>query len=229
MRIVILEDDTDQADLLCAWLEEGGHQTTVYNDGNKFIRGYSLDSYDLVLLDWMVPNFNGLDVLKHLRDQLDPVVPVVFITQRDAEEDIVAALQHGADDYMTKPVRHNETMARINAIARRVGYGEENVADTYKIEPYNVDTKLREVTYNGNVVDMTQKEYELTLFLFKNMGRVISRGHLLEMVWGTSAQVNTRTIDTHVSRLRSKLNIDNEPNWKLTSVYRHGYRLENIV
>lgn len=229
MRIVILEDDVDQADLLKAWLEEEGHQVTVHDDGNKFIRGYSLDSYDLVMLDWMVPSISGIDVLKHLRDQLDPVVPVVFITQRDAEEDIVNALQNGADDYMTKPVRQMETVARVNAIARRVGYGEANVAETYQLEPYEIDTKLRTVSYNGNIVDMTQKEYELTLYLFKNLGRVISRGHLLEMVWGTSSQVHTRTIDTHVSRLRSKLNIDKEENWKLTSVYRHGYRLENLV
>ena len=229
MRIVILEDDQDQADLLTAWLEEEGHQVTVYGDGTKFVRGYSIDSYDLVMLDWIVPSMNGLDVLRHLRDQLDPVVPVVFITQRDAEEDIVSALKHGADDYMTKPVRHKETMARVNAIARRVGYGEANVAETYSLAPYDIDTKQRSVSYNGDIVEMTQKEYELTLFLFKNMGRVISRGHLLEMVWGTSSQVHTRTIDTHISRLRTKLNIDNEPDWKLTSVYRHGYRLENLV
>ena len=205
------------------------YKRQVYGDGTKFVRGYSIDSYDLVMLDWIVPSMNGLDVLRHLRDQLDPVVPVVFITQRDAEEDIVSALKHGADDYMTKPVRHKETMARVNAIARRVGYGEANVAETYSLAPYDIDTKQRSVSYNGDIVEMTQKEYELTLFLFKNMGRVISRGHLLEMVWGTSSQVHTRTIDTHISRLRTKLNIDNEPDWKLTSVYRHGYRLENLV
>lgn len=228
MRIVVLEDDQDQADLLCAWLEEEGHQVTVHSNGSDFIRGYSLDSYDLVMLDWMVPSISGLEVLKHLRGQLDSVVPVVFITQRDAEEDIVTALKNGADDYMTKPVRHNETVARVNAIARRAGFGQANVADIYDFAPYKIDTKLRHITHHDDLVEMTQKEYELTLFLFKNLGRVISRGHLLEMVWGTSAQVNTRTIDTHVSRLRTKLKIDDEPNWKLTSVYRHGYRLENL-
>jgi DNA-binding response OmpR family regulator len=84
------------------------------------------------------------------------------------------------------------------------------------------------VTLDDEVVDMTQKEYELTLFMFKNLGRVISRGHLLEMVWGTSSQLNTRTVDTHVSRLRSKLKLDEQSDWQLTSVYRHGYRLENV-
>ncbi len=227
MRIVILEDDHDQADLLVAWLEEAGHQCDVYHDGNAFVRAYKKDSYDLVLLDWMVPKLSGIDVLKHLRAHLDNVVPVVFITQRDSEGDIVEALEAGADDYMAKPVRHMETMARVNAIARRVGYGDKNTSDMYDHPPYSIDTKLRHVALNGNVVEMTQREYELTLFLFKNIGRVISRGHLLEMVWGTSSKLNTRTVDTHISRLRSKLELDAQENWKLTSVYRHGYRLEN--
>jgi len=129
MRIVILEDDKDQADLLVAWLEEAGHQCTTYNDGNAFIRAYNKDSYDIVLLDWMVPSLSGIEVLKHLRAHLDNVVPVVFITQRDSEDDIVEALQAGADDYMAKPVRHMETMARVDAIARRMGFGDEHTSD----------------------------------------------------------------------------------------------------
>lgn len=228
MRIVILEDDHDQADLLVAWLEEANHQCDVYHDGNAFIRAYKQDSYDLVLLDWMVPKLTGIEVLMHLRAHVDSVVPVVFITQRDSEEDIVQALEAGADDYMTKPVRHNETMARVNAIARRMGFGDENTSDNYSFPPFKIDTRLRNVTLNGDAIEMTQKEYELTLFMFKNLGRVISRGHLLEMVWGTSSKLNTRTVDTHVSRLRAKLKLDDQEFWQLTSVYRHGYRLENI-
>lgn len=228
MRIVILEDDKDQADLLVAWLEEAGHQCAVYKDGTAFIRAYNQDSYDIVLLDWMVPNMSGIEVLKHLRSHLDVMVPVVFITQRNTEEDIVEALQAGADDFMAKPVRQLETMARVNAIARRMGFGDEHTSDVYDFPPYRIDTKLRHVTLNEKMIEMTQKEYELTLFLFKNLGRVISRGHLLEMVWGTSSKLNTRTVDTHVSRLRTKLELEAQPNWQLTSVYRHGYRLEQV-
>jgi two-component system response regulator RegX3 len=228
MRIVIMEDDREQVDLLVVWLEEAGHQCTAYHDGTSFIRAYNKDSYDLVILDWMVPNTTGIEVLKHLRLQLDPVVPVVFITQRDSEQDIVEALEHGADDYMTKPVRRLETMARVTAIARRMGFGDEHTASYYDHAPYTIDTRLRAVERAGQAVEMTSKEYDLALFLFKNLGRVISRGHLLEMVWGTSSQINTRTIDTHISRLRTKLGFDEEPSWKLTSVYRHGYRLEYI-
>lgn len=227
MRIVILEDDLDQAELLKAWLEEAGHQTKVYSDGTLFIRAYTKDSYDLVLLDWMVPSMNGIEVLKHLRSQIDNIVPVVFITQKDQEENIVEALESGADDYMSKPVRQLETMARVNAIARRMGFGDQNTLDEYDQTPYFIDTRLREVKLNGDVIEMTQKEYELTLFLFKNIGRVVSRGHLLEMVWGTSSQINTRTVDTHISRLRTKLKLEEQEFWQLTSVYRHGYRLEN--
>ena len=228
MRIAILEDDQDQADLLIAWLEEAGHQCTVFVDGNAFVRAYKQDSYDLVLLDWMVPKLTGLEVLTHMRAHVDSVVPVVFITQRDTEEDIVKALEAGADDYMAKPVRHKETMARVNAIARRMGFGDEHTSESYDFPPYKIDTRLRHVQLDGEIVEMTQKEYELTLFMFKNLGRVISRGHLLEMVWGTSSKLNTRTVDTHVSRLRTKLKLDEQKHWQLTSVYRHGYRLENV-
>ncbi|MFT6032144.1 MAG: two-component system response regulator RegX3 [Arenicella sp.] len=228
MRIVILEDDKDQADLLVAWLEEANHQCDVFHNGNAFIKAYKQDSYDLVLLDWMVPKLTGIEVLRHLREHVDTVVPVVFITQRNSEDDIVEALKAGADDFMTKPVRHKETMARVNAIARRMGFGDENTAASYSFPPFKIDTRLRCVTLDEVAVEMTQKEYELTLFMFKNLGRVISRGHLLEMVWGTSSQLNTRTVDTHVSRLRSKLKLDEQDNWQLTSVYRHGYRLENV-
>ena len=228
MRIVILEDDRDQAVLLKTWLREDGHLCEVFYDGTSFVRAYSRDSYDLVILDWMVPNTSGLEVLKHLRGQLGSIVPVIFITQRDAEEDIVQALENGADDYMTKPVSRLEMLARVGSIARRMGLGERNLAEHYNHPPFSIDTRLRQVSLHGEPIEMTSKEYDLSLFLFRNLGRVISRGHLLEMVWGTSAKVNTRTVDTHVSRLRSKLCIDAEPSWKLTSVYRHGYRLENI-
>lgn len=228
MRIVVLEDDPDQAALLTAWLEEDGHHCSVFKDGKSFIRAYSNESYDLVILDWMVPEASGLQVLKHLRAHLDATVPVIFITQRDAEQDVVEALEAGADDYMTKPVGCSETLARVKVIARRLGLGDTVEEDKIEIDPYELDTKTREVTTHGEPLELTQKEYELALFLFRNLGRVISRGHLLEMVWGTSSQINTRTVDTHVSRLRHKFALDDEPGWKLTSVYRHGYRLEKL-
>ena len=228
MRIVILEDDQEQADLLKAWIQEAGYQCIIYNNGNAFTRGYAKESFDLVLLDWMVPNTTGIEILQYLRQHLGSDVPVIFITQKDTEENIVKALESGADDYMTKPVRQFETMARIRAVARRLGLGDENTAEVYEYQPYTINTKKRQILLHDKLIEMTQKEYDLALFLFKNLGRVISRGHLLELVWGTSSNLNTRTVDTHVSRLRSKLHLDDQENWKLTSVYRHGYRLEML-
>lgn len=228
MRVIILEDDSDQADLLCAWLADAGHHSEVYADGKSFIRAYARESFDIVVLDWMVPEASGMQVLRHLRAHLDAKIPVVFITQRDSERDVVEALEAGADDYITKPIRQAETLARVNAIGRRFGLVEKQMDEIIELPPYHINTVAREVMIDGVQVDMTQKEYELTLFLFRNLGRVISRGHLLEMVWGTSSKINTRTVDTHVSRIRNKLALDEQDGWKLTSVYRHGYRLEKI-
>jgi DNA-binding response OmpR family regulator len=226
MRIVVLEDDPDQSELLLAWLHESGHVSKVYRDGKAFIRAYKNESFDLVILDWMVPEASGLQVLRHLRADLDPTVPVIFVTQRDSEQDVVEALEAGADDYMTKPVRRGELLARVNVVARRLGLGASGADSVIDLPPYTINTKSRSISLRGEELDMTQKEYELAVFLFRNLGRVISRGHLLEMVWGTSSKINTRTVDTHVSRLRNKLELDDQPDWKLTSVYRHGYRLE---
>lgn len=228
MRIAVLEDDRDQADLLTAWLSDAGHQSQVFGDGKSLVRAYLKDSFDLVFLDWMVPGASGMEVLKHLRGHLDAKLPIIFVTQRDAEKDIVEALENGADDYMVKPIRMAETIARINAIARRTGFAGTDANEIVEYPPFVLNPHIREVSAHGKVIEMTQKEFELTSFMFRNLGRIISRGHLLEMVWGTSAKINTRTVDTHISRLRHKLNLDNEPNWRLTSVYRHGYRLENI-
>lgn len=226
MRIALLEDDKDQSDLLCAWLEGEQYSCTVFEQGNMLIRACAQESYDLILLDWMVPEMSGLEVLKHIRRHGDTKVPVIFITQRDAEADIVEALENGADDYMSKPVTEKETLARIKALARRSGFGGEAEGEILDFEPYQIDTHARKISMDGEEVSMTQKEYELTLFLFRNVGKIVSRGHLLEVVWGTNPDINTRTVDTHISRLRSKLNLNEDDGWKLTSVYQHGYRLE---
>lgn len=226
MRIAILEDDQDQSDLLCAWLQEENHHCAVYDNGSVFLRAFVKDSFDLLLLDWNVPETSGIEVLKHVRAYIDQQIPIIFITQRGQEENIVAALERGADDYMCKPVSQSETIARVNAVARRVGINETDVAETLDFPPYTIHTKKRLLTVDNEHVELTQKEYELAVFLFNNVGKVVSRGHLLEIVWGTSATINTRTIDTHISRLRTKLNFNKDNGWSLSSIYQHGYRLD---
>lgn len=227
MRIAILEDDTDQADLLIHWLSEAGHQSTHFTESKSFIRSLNRDSFDLLILDWLVPEMNGLDVLKWVRTNLDWLVPVLFVTQKEDEKNIVEALEAGADDYMTKPVKHMELAARVNALARRAGMFD-NKETIIEIPPYLIDTERHTVAVAGEPVKLTQKEYELIVFLFKNIGRIVSRSHLLESVWGTNPDINTRTIDTHMSRIRTKLGIFPDSGWRLSSIYQHGYRLEKL-
>ncbi len=227
MRIALIEDDQDQIDLLCLWLEAMEHDAVVYTDGTSFIQGLVKESYDLIVLDWMLPNITGIEVLRHIRSNNDQT-PVLFVTAKDAEEDIVQALEAGADDYMAKPISESETKARIKALMRRSGSLPTEQTE-FTFDPYSFDTKTRELALHGKVVSLTQKEYELMVFLLRNEGRVISRGHLLQVVWGTSPQINTRTVDTHISRLRNKLDIKPESSgWELSSIYQHGYRLEQV-
>lgn len=225
MRIAVLEDDIDQANLINVWLEDAGHNPYVYRAGTKMIGALGKESFDLIMLDWEVPDMSGFEVLQWVRENLDWSCPVLFLTQRDQEEYVVKALEAGADDYMAKPINRAEMLARINAVHRRNNPPNENET-TIEIAPYVIDLKKRNITLHGEEVDMTQKEYELALFILRNIGKVLSRGYLLERVWGKNPEINTRTVDTHVSRLRRKLAFNKENGWKLTSVYQHGYRLE---
>ena len=228
MHIAILEDDPDQSALLCLWLEEDGHRCSVFSSGKEIAKAVVRDSYDALILDWLVPDMDGLEVLGWVRENLEWKIPILFITQRDAEEDVVQALQSGADDYMAKPVKRGEMLARIHSIIRRASPVIDESSDVLEFPPYSLSKTARTVKLRDEIIEVTQKEYELTLFMFKNAGRVLSRGYILEAVWGRSADVNTRTVDTHVSRLRRKLSIAVENGWRLSSIYQHGYRLEKI-
>lgn len=227
MRIALIEDDQDQSELLTAWIEDMGHDVISYNDGAKFVQASVKESFDLAVLDWMLPGMSGIEVLELLRANNDKV-PVLFVTAKDDEQNIVEALEAGADDYMIKPVSAPEVKARLTALLRRAG-GFQDDENILSFPPYDIDESSRVLTFNGEEINLTQKEYKLIVFLFRNEGRVISRGHLLQVVWGTNPQINTRTVDTHVSRLRSKLDIHPETTgWELKSIYQHGYRLEKI-
>ncbi len=225
MHIALLEDDPDQSTLFQAWLEDAGHKCVVYSSGKDMTMALVHESFDLLILDWLVPDISGLEVLKWVRDNLDWRIPVLFITQRDAEEDVVQALQSGADDYMSKPVKRAEMLARIQSISRRAQQVSTE-EDILEFGPYTLQRSNQSVTLHQEAIEVTRKEFELTLFFFRNAGRVLSRGYILEKVWGRSAEVNTRTVDTHISRLRRKLSISVENGWKLSAIYQHGYRLE---
>ncbi|MCB1756275.1 MAG: response regulator transcription factor [Gammaproteobacteria bacterium] len=225
LRVAVLEDDADQAARMHSWISGGGHSCTVFSDIESFQREFRKSYIDVLAIDWGLGEGSGLDVLRWLRRDAASDVPVIFITARQAEEDIVTALEAGADDYLVKPAREKEVLARLKALARRA----QPEAEVLEFPPYRFDTGNRQVMVNDEVIRLTEKEYDLAVFMFRNRGRVMSRQHLLTTVWGTSAELNTRTVDTHASRLRKKLQFSNSGRWKLTSIYQHGYRLDEYV
>jgi DNA-binding response OmpR family regulator len=227
LRIALLEDDPDQATLFLEWLKGSGHSCEAFTASKVFIRAIKRESFDLLILDWMVPEMSGLEVLSWVRENFDWRIPIIFVTAKDQEEDIVKGLELGADDYIIKPAKQRELLARIAAVARRAATVDES-DPVMQFEPFSIDMARREVKRSGERVEVTQKEYELIVFLFRNLGRVLSRGHILESVWGRNPDINTRTVDTHVSRIRTKLAIQPDMGWKLSSIYQHGYRLERL-
>lgn len=226
LRIAILEDDPDQLALLSRWTANAGHQVHGYLRGNEVLKNAARESFDLFMLDWEVPDISGVDVLRWIRANLSASVPVLFVTVRDTEEDIVFALNAGADDYMIKPVRQSETQARLGALLRRAYPQKE--ATHLVIPPYEFDTQAGIARLNGAPVALTPKEFELAVLLFRNVDRLMSRGHLQEMVWGRGIELPTRSVDTHVSQVRKKLRLRGEYGFRAAAIYNYGYRLKRV-
>jgi DNA-binding response OmpR family regulator len=223
----LLEDDQDMAALVAQWLEEAGYTVRLFRNVNEYRRRQGSEAVDLLLLDWMLPDGSGIEVIESIRSSPNSGLPVIFLTARDTEDDIVRGLTSGGDDYVVKPPKRRELIARVNVVLRRRGAdGEAN--ETIDLAPYSLDSKRRKISVDGRETDLTQREFDLASFLFRRQGRIVSRDALLENVWNLSSAVSTRTVDTHVSRLRKKLELSGEHGWRLAAIYQHGYRLEQI-
>ena len=227
ISIGILEDDEDQSALIGLWLRDAGYGVSICGDGQEFIRAAQSSGFDLMMLDWIVPKMSGFEVLEWVRRNIRQAVPVIFLTARGEQEQIVAALEAGADDYVTKPARREELLARVAALARRSGLTAKP-PNLLKVGEFELDRKLGKVSRNDEAIALTAREFQLAWFLFSNLSRILSREYLLRHIWNINTAINTRTVDTHVSRIRSKLGLRPEHGWKLTSVYHYGYRLEQL-
>lgn len=228
MRVAILEDDPDQAELIKLWLKHAEHTVGCYADAASFLRAVRRDSFDLYVLDWVLPDLSGIEVLKKLRKEMGDYTPAIIVTAKDEEQSIVRGLEAGADDYLVKPLRQAELVARVSAVLRRAA-GNKPEGEDLKVEPYSLSFANKTVSLSGEKLNLTNREFELALFFFRNTGKMMSRNHLLEAIWGIeNKSVSTRTVDTHVSRLRKKLKLSEENGWILSAIYQHGYRMEQV-
>lgn len=225
VRVAILEDEAAHADLLTAVVESEGHTVARFHSGREVVARLRQETFDLLLLDWNLPDLSGLEVLNWVRSSLSSPPPVLMITARNAADDIVRALDAGADDFVVKPIDRNVLTARIRAVLRRA-YPSEVATGRETFAGYEFDPMTETVTWSGQSAKLTSKEFALALTLFRNLNRPLGRSYLMESIWGRHPNLATRTLDAHVSRVRTKLSLRPEFGYRLAPVYSYGYRLE---
>ena len=227
MRVAVLDDDQIQLDLARQTLEGTGHDFYGFADGKTLLRALRRESFDLLILDWELPDISGIEVMRWARANIEESMPILFVTNRHAESDVIEGLSAGADDFMVKPIRVGELIARVKALLRRA-YLQQPPTEL-AFGRYRFDIIGSQIFVDGHPVVLKQREFDLALFLFQNIGRLLSRKHLLEAVWGIEAEVSSRSLDTHVSRLRTKLGLHPEHGFRLAAIYSVGYRLEGTA
>ena len=223
-RILIVEDEESFSDPLSYLLTKEGYEVTVVEDGGEALERFEREGADLVLLDLMLPGMPGTEVCRHIRQKSN--VPVIMLTAKDSEIDKVVGLEIGADDYVTKPYSSRELVARVRAVLRRQGEPEELVSTTVAAGPVRMDIERHVVSVDGEQVSLPLKEFELLEMLLRNSGRVLTRGQLIDRVWGSDYVGDTKTLDVHVKRLRSKIEPDPSSPRYLVTVRGLGYKFE---
>jgi two-component system response regulator RegX3 len=223
-RVLIVEDEESFADPLAFLLRKEGFTAAVAGTGQDALEEFDRNGADIVLLDLMLPGMSGTDVCKALRQR--SAVPVIMVTARDSEIDKVVGLELGADDYVTKPYSARELIARVRAVLRRGGESEDTAAPVLEAGPVRMDVERHVVTVNGTEVPLPLKEFDLLEYLLRNVGRVLTRGQLIDRVWGADYVGDTKTLDVHVKRLRSKIEADPSAPRHLVTVRGLGYKFE---
>lgn len=224
-RVLLVEDEPDLADPLAYLLQREGFEVEIADDGEKALRRYREDGADVILLDLMLPGMPGTEVCRQIRTTSS--VPIVMLTAKDSEVDIVVGLELGADDYVTKPYSSRELLARMRAVLRRSMASEDDL-DEHVLEAGRVtlDIDRHTVSVDGEQIAMPLKEFELLEYLMRNSGRVLTRGQLIDRVWGVDYFGDTKTLDVHIKRLRSKIERDPSKPAQLLTVRGVGYRFE---
>lgn len=224
MIFAVVEDSRNQAEVLRALLKSEGHQAEVFLDGSSCVEALRDRRFDFFIIDWSLPDIGGDEVLRAVRGKCGWEGPVIFCTGRTDEAAASDILRLGADDFIPKPIRYMEFMARIHVLLRRC----QPRPAMQQVGSIEIDLGGRRIMLAGVDVDLTQREFELALILLRNVGRLLSRDELLSTVWALDGGVDTRTVDIHASRLRKKLGLAGESGLMLSSVYGQGYRLDTV-
>jgi two-component system response regulator RegX3 len=226
-RVLIVEDEESFADPLAFLLRKEGFTAAVASTGQQALEEFDRNGADIVLLDLMLPGMSGTDVCKALRQR--STVPVIMVTARDSEIDKVVGLEIGADDYVTKPYSARELIARVRAVLRRGGESADGelLPQVLAAGPVRMDVERHVVTVDGTEIPLPLKEFDLLEYLLRNVGRVLTRGQLIDRVWGADYVGDTKTLDVHVKRLRSKIEPDPASPRHLVTVRGLGYKFES--
>ncbi len=223
-RILLVEDEPSYSEPLTYVLKKEGYQVAVAETGPDGLAAFERGGADLVLLDVMLPGMSGIDVCRSLRSKSN--VPVIMLTAKDGEVDKVVGLELGADDYVTKPYSSRELLARIKAVLRRGSEPEELVTSSVSAGPVTIDVERHVATVRGEVVALPLKEFELLEFLVRNSGRVLTRGQLIDRIWGSDYVGDTKTLDVHIKRLRKKVETSPKDPVHILTVRGLGYKFE---
>jgi len=226
-KILIVEDEASFSEALEFLLKKEGFDVEVAEDGRKGLEKFAASGADLILLDLMIPEVSGTEVCRIIRTTSK--VPIIMLTAKDAEIDKVVGLELGADDYVTKPYSSRELLARIKAVMRRQGSGQESEdpSGTLTVGTIRMDIDKHSVTVNGVAISLPLREFELLEFLMRNSGRVLTRNQLIDRVWGGDYFGDTKTLDVHIKRLRSKIESDPGNPILLQTIRGLGYKLES--
>ena len=223
-RVLVIEDEESFRDALQFMLSREGFDVILAPNGAEGMKLFDSMNPDLVLLDLMLPEVSGTEVCKYIRSKSN--TPVIMLTAKDTEIDKVVGLELGADDYVTKPFSTRELLARIKAVLRRGGEMENDFVGAVEVGPIRMDVERHVLSVDGEAVSMPLKEFELLEFLMRNSGRVLTRGQLMDRVWGSDYVGDGKTLDVHVKRIRSKIEPDPANPVHLTTVRGLGYRFE---
>jgi len=224
-RVLVVEDEESISDAVSFMLRKEGFEVSVAGTGPAALEEFDRAGADLVLLDLILPGISGTEVCRQLRSRSN--VPVIMLTAKDGEIDKVVGLELGADDYVTKPFSMRELTARIRAVLRRGGEGEELLPGVVEAGPVRMDVERHTVTISGAATPMPLKEFDLLELLLRNSGRVLTRGQLIDRVWGSDYVGDTKTLDVHVKRLRAKVEPDPTQPRHIVTVRGLGYKFEN--